>query len=132
MALAGETRYRAELRPRGWDTRWEIIMARKSRTAVLKRQREVRKAEKAAQKREKRGEREAAESITSRVATSEDLEGYGFASDEPEGSEEDDSGAPPPPARVPDREPPGQIGRARDARSPPRTRRRKAPPGRRR
>ncbi len=60
-------------------------MARKSRTAVLKRQREVRKAEKAAQKREKRGLREAAESVTSRVATADDLEGYGFGNDDEAG-----------------------------------------------
>ncbi len=58
-------------------------MARKSRTAVLKRQREVKKAEKAAMKREKRLSREAATPVTDRVATNDDLEGYGFAPDEP-------------------------------------------------
>ena len=58
-------------------------MARKSRTAVLKRQREVKKAEKAAMKREKRLSREAAIPVTDRVATTDDLEGYGFAPDEP-------------------------------------------------
>lgn len=63
-------------------------MARKSRTAVLKRQREVKKAEKAAMKREKRLSREAATPVTDRVATNDDLEGYGFAPDEPaEGSD---------------------------------------------
>lgn len=52
-------------------------MARKSKTAVLKRQRELKKAEKAAAKREKRASRE---SVTGSevVATEEDLAGYGF------------------------------------------------------
>ncbi len=59
-------------------------MARKSRTAVLKRQREAKKAEKAAMKREKREVRVASSSTEQKIATSEDLEGYGFASDEPE------------------------------------------------
>jgi hypothetical protein len=57
-------------------------MARKSRTAVLKRQREVRKAEKAAAKREKRVEREAVPDDANRVATADDLEGYGYGSDD--------------------------------------------------
>ncbi len=57
-------------------------MARKSRTAVLKRQREVKKAEKAAMKREKRLSREAATPVADRVATADDLEGYGFTPDE--------------------------------------------------
>ncbi len=52
-------------------------MARKSKTAVLKRQRELRKAEKAAAKREKRASREGVPADQS-VATSEDLAGYGF------------------------------------------------------
>ncbi len=59
-------------------------MARKSRTAVLKRQREAKKAEKAAMKREKREVRVAASSGEQKIATAEDLEGYGFANDEPE------------------------------------------------
>ncbi len=58
-------------------------MARKSRTAVLKRQREVKKAEKAAMKREKRQVRESAEGDANRIATSDDLEGYGFIQEEP-------------------------------------------------
>ena len=60
-------------------------MARKSRTAVLKRQREVKKAEKAAQKREKREARQSAptQDQDSLVATAEDLEGYGFITEEP-------------------------------------------------
>jgi hypothetical protein len=49
-------------------------MARRSRMSVLKRQREVRKAEKAALKRERREQREGS---TSQVATQEDLEAYG-------------------------------------------------------
>jgi hypothetical protein len=53
-------------------------MARRSRTAILKRQREVKKAEKAAAKREKRELRETTEPVESKVATSEDLKGYGF------------------------------------------------------
>jgi hypothetical protein len=62
-------------------------MARKSRTAVLKRQREVRKAEKAAAKREKRELREPASESESHVATREDLADYGFPVDEPESEE---------------------------------------------
>ena len=60
-------------------------MARKSRTAVLKRQREVRKAEKAAAKREKRVERESVPDDANRVATADDLEGYGFGADDDAG-----------------------------------------------
>jgi hypothetical protein len=71
-------------------------MARKSRTAVLKRQREVKKAEKAAQKREKREAREAAPPQT-RVATSDDLADYGFSTEETSDSE--DSESPPDPTR---------------------------------
>ena len=56
-------------------------MARKSRTAVLKRQREAKKAEKAAMKREKRELRTEDES-GGQVATPDDLAGYGFDSDE--------------------------------------------------
>ena len=65
-------------------------MARKSRTAVLKRQREAKKAEKAAMKREKREMRSAASSNEQKVATAEDLEGYGFA-DEEAGAEAEES-----------------------------------------
>jgi hypothetical protein len=56
-------------------------MARRSRTAILKRQREVKKAEKAAAKREKKEQRESAEPAKSKVATTEDLKGYGFYPD---------------------------------------------------
>ncbi len=64
-------------------------MARKSRTAVLKRQREAKKAEKAAMKREKRMERDASRGEGgAQVATVDDLAGYGFADDaEPEDNE---------------------------------------------
>jgi hypothetical protein len=53
-------------------------MARKSRTGVLKRQREMKKAEKAALKREKRDTRSEQEPSGAQVATAEDLAGYGF------------------------------------------------------
>jgi hypothetical protein len=53
-------------------------MARKSRTAVLKRQREAKKAEKALHKREKRELRQSESSSEPRVATAEELAGYGF------------------------------------------------------
>lgn len=56
-------------------------MARKSRTGVLKRQREMKKAEKAALKREKRDVRSEQESDGAQVATAEDLAGYGFSGD---------------------------------------------------
>ena len=61
-------------------------MARKrSRTAVLKRQREVKKSEKQALKREKRELRgEEDDSDGDGVATRDDLAGYGFPIDEPE------------------------------------------------
>lgn len=64
-------------------------MARKSRTAVLKRQREAKKAEKAAMKREKRELRAEASSSELKVATAEDLEGYGFANDDPASNSEE-------------------------------------------
>lgn len=60
-------------------------MARKSRTGVLKRQREMKKAEKAALKREKRDVRSEQASDGAQVATAEDLAGYGFS-----GEAEDD------------------------------------------
>ena len=65
-------------------------MARKSRTAVLKRQREAKKAEKAAMKREKRVMREEDES-GGQVATADDLAGYGFGTDEEEAEESETS-----------------------------------------
>lgn len=54
-------------------------MARKSKTAVLKRQRELKKAEKAAAKREKRAMRESSDQT---VATRDDLAGYGLVDDD--------------------------------------------------
>ena len=63
-------------------TEWEMRMARKrSRTAVLKRQREVKKSEKQALKRERREMRKEAPGHEG-VATRDDLEGYGFAVEE--------------------------------------------------
>lgn len=55
-------------------------MGKKSRMSVLKRQREARKAEKAALKRERRDQRttEDPSSDGSQVATKDDLAGYGF------------------------------------------------------
>ena len=77
------------------NPQWDSDMARKSRTAVLKRQREARKAEKQAAKREKRMERETVESDGSQVATADDLAGYGFVGDEEE--EQGESEEPPGP-----------------------------------
>ena len=66
-------------------------MARKrSRTAVLKRQREVKKSEKQALKREKREIRKEAPGHEA-VATLDDLAGYGFPVDEPEEGDTPDS-----------------------------------------
>ena len=67
-------------------------MAKKSKTGVLKRLREVKKAEKAALKQSLKAERRSASSTEQKVATREDLEGYGFPSD---GSDEegDDAGS---------------------------------------
>lgn len=53
-------------------------MAKKGRTAILKRQREVKKAERAALKREKRDIRKDEDTQTGAVATADDLAGYGF------------------------------------------------------
>ncbi len=70
-------------------------MARKSRTAVLKRQREAKKAEKASMKREKR-ELRAEDESGGQVATVDDLAGYGFAGDEDDepGAEKTSDGPP--------------------------------------
>ena len=62
-------------------------MARKSKTAVLKRQRELKKAEKAAAKREKRAMREGVSAERS-VATYDDLAGYGLVDREREDGRE--------------------------------------------
>jgi len=67
-------------------------MARKrSRTAVLKRQREVKKSEKQAMKREKREIRKDAPGHES-VATRDDLADYGFPTDESEAADESRNG----------------------------------------
>ena len=65
-------------------------MAKKGRTAILKRQREVKKAERAALKREKREIRKEGEAEAEKVATAEDLEGYGFGTSDDEPDEKDD------------------------------------------
>lgn len=70
------------------------VMAKKGKTAVLKRQREVRKAEKAALKREQRDQRAQTKGSHSHVATRDDLAGYGLA-DEDEDQPEDASSDPP-------------------------------------
>ena len=58
-------------------------MAKKrSRTAVLKRQREVKKTEKQALKREKKEMRKESEVHSGEVATRDDLAGYGFPTDD--------------------------------------------------
>ena len=63
-------------------------MARKSKTAVLKRQRELKKAEKAAAKREKRATREGVSAERS-VATYDDLAGYGLVDRDREDQRDD-------------------------------------------
>ena len=61
-------------------------MARKSRTGVLKRQREMKKAEKAALKREKRDTRSDQDGAGVQIATADDLAAYGVgATDEDAG-----------------------------------------------
>ena len=65
-------------------------MAKKSKMSVLKRQRERKKAEKAAMKRETRGQKEKEQS-DSDVASAEDLEGYGLGSEPSSDGEEDES-----------------------------------------
>ncbi|MFQ5513213.1 MAG: hypothetical protein ACE5FG_02155 [Myxococcota bacterium] len=66
-------------------------MARRSKMAVLKRQRELKKAEKAALKREKREARAGTgpKTLDDQVASKEDLADYGFPSEED--AEETDS-----------------------------------------
>ena len=66
-------------------------MARKSKMTVLKRQREMKKAEKASLKRSNRDERRAAEPSEEddRVASRDDLAGYGFVDEEEEETEEE-------------------------------------------
>lgn len=64
-------------------------MARSNRMSVLKRQRERKKAEKAALKRELREQRTAEkDGSETRVATREDLAGYGVVDEEEEERED--------------------------------------------
>jgi hypothetical protein len=65
-------------------------MAKKGRTAILKRQREVKKAERAALKREKREIRKEEASDAGAVATAEDLAAYGFGPTDDEGADDAD------------------------------------------
>ena len=67
-------------------------MGRKSKTGVLKRLREVKKAEKAALKRDQRDERRQDDAVAVRVATKDDLEGYGL---DDEAEDEEAETAPP-------------------------------------
>lgn len=53
-------------------------MGRKSGSSVLKRQRELKKAEKAAQKKERRLESGEEAEPSNQVASADDLAGYGF------------------------------------------------------
>lgn len=59
-------------------------MARRGRTAVLKRQRERKKAEKAELKRSQRHERQEAPSTGQPVASQDDLDALGLFAPEPE------------------------------------------------
>ena len=68
-------------------------MARKrSRTAVLKRQREVKKSEKQAMKREKREIRKEGPGHEA-IATRDDLAGYGFPTDDTDEVDESKNGS---------------------------------------
>jgi len=67
-------------------------MAKKGRTAILKRQREVKKAERAAMKREKREIRKESDSMAGAVATADDLAGYGFGPTDDDDDDDDDRG----------------------------------------
>ncbi len=64
-------------------------MAKRGRMGVLKRQREVKKAERAAAKREKRETRPNQDEGGARVATADDLAGYGFEIEDEAGDEAD-------------------------------------------
>ncbi len=61
-------------------------MGRRRGTAILKRQREVKKAEKQALKREKREQRKDEDDPTPDTATAEDMAAYGFVPPEDEES----------------------------------------------
>jgi len=70
-------------------------MARKGRTGVLKRMRELKKAEKAALKRDQVKERRDSPGVEpeAQVATKDDLEGYGFPVASPQDAEGPESGS---------------------------------------
>lgn len=74
------------------ETSEKFMAKKRSRTAVLKRQREVRKTEKQQMKREKREVRGESEELGGAVATPDDLAGYGFPVEEEE-TEGSDSAA---------------------------------------
>ncbi len=74
-------------------------MARKGKMAVLKRQREAKKAEKAALKRDLRDERAANKGGETKVADRDDMAGYGFEVDSDSDSEEDSESPPAPSPR---------------------------------
>ena len=59
-------------------------MARRNKASLFKRQREQKKAEKAAHKREARAQRDTPESASgTQVASAEDLAGYGLSHEDP-------------------------------------------------
>jgi hypothetical protein len=62
-------------------------MGRRNRMTIMKRQRERKKAEKAAMKREQRSQREKPDGESDAVATAEDLEGYGIAPESDEATD---------------------------------------------
>jgi hypothetical protein len=64
-------------------------MGRKSGSSVLKRQRELKKAEKAAQKKEQRSRGEEKAGDGPQVASVDDLAGYGFPVGEEDDAEKD-------------------------------------------
>jgi len=72
----------------------DFSMGKRSKTGVLKRLREVKKAEKAAHKREEMRERkesgvEETRNTGATLATAEDMEGYGFPVDDDESEQEE-------------------------------------------
>ena len=84
--------YGGEALPTGEQTPGTIGMAKKGRTAILKRQREVKKAERAALKREKREIRKEEDTQADAVATADDLAGYGFGPADEDGDADESDG----------------------------------------
>lgn len=64
-------------------------MGKKSGSSVQKRQRELKRSEKAALKKERRLESKENRVEGERVATADDLAGYGYAEDDEEGDDEE-------------------------------------------